>query len=169
MLIAKTRQRWVAVTFWSAFGFCITAWLVMRRSGFTTSYIRCHYMCMSGDFRQLLQAGTSPANVFLPPHLRLDQTSYLDHPETELAVPPTIDVGLQEDKHIRSLEGNVPKSERTDIHGHVGPFKTHSIIMVPNTANRFVKRRLGPTEEHIAQLEKEKLDEMARKAGNSSP
>lgn len=145
MLIVKTRQRWVAVTFWSAFGFAISAWLVLRRSGFTTSYIRCHYIAMQGDFRQFLQAGTTPANVFLPPHLRLDQRSYLDHPDTELAVPPTIDVGLQEAKHIRSLEGNVPKSERTDIHGHIGPFRTHSIVMTPTSGERYIKRRLGPS------------------------
>jgi hypothetical protein len=161
MLIVKSRQRWVAVTLWSTFGFGIMTWLVMRRSGFTTSYIRCHYNSMNGDFRQLLQAGTTPANVFLPPHLRLDQISYLDHPDTELAVPPTIDVGLQEDKHIQSLEGNMPKSERTDIHGHIGPFKTHSIIVSPNSADRYIKRRLGPSEAHVAQMEKEKAEKEA--------
>eukprot|EP00331_Platyophrya_macrostoma_P018043 CAMPEP_0176476128 /NCGR_PEP_ID=MMETSP0127-20121128/43979_1 /TAXON_ID=938130 /ORGANISM="Platyophrya macrostoma, Strain WH" /LENGTH=124 /DNA_ID=CAMNT_0017871779 /DNA_START=168 /DNA_END=542 /DNA_ORIENTATION=- len=110
---------------------------------------------MHGDYKQMLIAGTTPANVFLPPHLRLDQLSYLDHPETELAVPPQIDLSLQDAKFIPGLEGSVPKAERTDIHGQIGPFRTHSIIMTPNSGERYVKRRLGPSAKDEELLAKE--------------
>lgn len=156
MLIVKTRQRWVAVCIWCTFGVAITAWLTLRKAGFSTSYIRCHYLIMLGDYKQILEAGTTPANVFLPPHLRLDQHSYLDHPDTEIAVPPEVDMSLQTMHHITSLEGAIPKSERTDIHGHIGPFRTHSIVMSAPAAERYVNRRLGPSDSDRAKLESER-------------
>ncbi len=167
MYIVKHRQRWVAVTFWCSFSVLVMSWLVMRRHGFSTTFIRCTYLIMSGDYKQMLVAGSTPANVYLPPHLRLDQRSYLDHPETELAVPPTLDIAVTETNQLLGLEGAIPSSERTDIHGKIGPFRTHSIIMTPTSQDRYVRRRLGPTAEHQELLAKEAAEAERKKMAAS--
>lgn len=166
-VIVKHRQRWVAIMFWSGIGTFVALWLGLRRQGFSTSYIRCYYLNLHGEYKMILEPGTTPANVHLPPHLRLDRRSYLDHSETELALPPQIDVALQEKSYVQEMQGNIPKSERTDVHTKLGPFKVHSIVMTPGGGERYIKRRLGPSPTDAEELAKEEAERIAKAANEA--
>ncbi|CCW65753.1 unnamed protein product [Phytomonas sp. EM1] len=134
-------------------------WLVLRRSGFNTTYSRCNYLVMMGEYKQRLEAGTFPSNVHLPPHLRLDKLSYLDLAETELALPPMIDFSLNEKDQIRRLEHHLPSPERKDVKLQLGPIRTHTVMMTPQSTERYVRRRMGITPRDQEMLEKERMHE----------
>ncbi|KPA75723.1 hypothetical protein ABB37_08270 [Leptomonas pyrrhocoris] len=151
-IIVKHRNRFFAIALWSGATSIIMFWLVLRRSGFNTGYSRCSYLVMMGEYKQLLEAGTFPSNESLPPHLRLDKPSYLDLPTTDIALPPLIDVSLSDKDQVTRLESQLPSTERSDLHVHFGPFKTQTIIMTPNSNDRYVRRRLGLSQKDRAAL-----------------
>ncbi|ESL06321.1 hypothetical protein TRSC58_06007 [Trypanosoma rangeli SC58] len=128
---------------WSGFTCIAMFWLTIRRSGFGTTYSRCTYLVMWGEYKQILEPGTFPTNDFLPPHLRLDQRSYLDIPETEIALPPIIDVSVADRDQVRNLEDAMPFSQRSDLHVQFGPFRSQTIVMAGGANERYVRRRLG--------------------------
>ncbi|KAL7698871.1 hypothetical protein N2W54_005395 [Lotmaria passim] len=145
-IIVKHRNRFFAIALWSGVTSIVMFWLVLRRTGFNTAYSRCTYLVMMGEYKQLLEAGSFPSNDHLPPHLRLDTPSYLDLPTTEIALPPLIDVSLSEKDQVTRLESQLPSTERSDLHVQFGPIKTQTIIMTPNSNERYVRRRLGLSE-----------------------
>lgn len=145
-IIVKHRNRFFAIALWSGVTSIVMFWLVLRRTGFNTAYSRCTYLVMMGEYKQLLEAGSFPSNDHLPPHLRLDTPSYLDLPMTEIALPPLIDVSLSEKDQVTRLESQLPSTERSDLHVQFGPIKTQTIIMTPNSNERYVRRRLGLSE-----------------------
>jgi hypothetical protein len=151
-IIVKHRNRFFAIALWSGVTSIVMFWLVLRRTGFNTGYSRCTYLVMMGEYKQLLEAGTFPSNEHLPPHLRLDKLSYLDLPETEIALPPLIDVSLSDRDQITRLESQLPSTERSDLHVHFGPIKTQTIIMTPSSNERYVRRRLGLSEKDRSAL-----------------
>lgn len=145
-IIVKHRNRFFAIALWSGVTSIVMFWLVLRRTGFNTAYSRCTYLVMMGEYKQLLEAGSFPSNDHLPPHLRLDTPSYLDLPTTEIALAPLIDVSLSEKDQVTRLESQLPSTERSDLHVQFGPIKTQTIIMTPNSNERYVRRRLGLSE-----------------------
>lgn len=154
-IIHKYRNRAFAVALWSGATCVVMFWLVMRRSGFNTGYSRCTYLVMMGEYKQLLEPGTFPSNERLPPHLRLDRPSYLDLPQTEIALPPVIDVSLTDRDQIARLDRQLPTGERSDLHVQFGPFKSQTIIMTPGSNERYVRRRLGLSERDRESMERE--------------
>lgn len=145
-IFVKHRNRFFAIALWSGATSIIMFWLVLRRTGFNTAYSRCTYLVMMGEYKQLLEPGTFPSNENLPPHLRLDTPSYLDLPNTEIALPPLIDISLSDKDQIKRLESELPSTERTDVHVNFGPIRTQTIIMTPGSNERYVRRRLGLSE-----------------------
>ncbi|KEG10434.1 hypothetical protein DQ04_03721070 [Trypanosoma grayi] len=137
-------------------------WLVIRRSGFGTTYTRCNYLVMWGEYKQLLEPGTFPTNGYLPPHLRLDQRSYLDLADTEIALPPLIDASIAERDQVRNLESALPSSQRTDLHVQFGPLRTQTIVMTSGSSERYVRRRLGLSPKDRSRLQEEEEEEQAR-------
>ncbi|KAG5509871.1 hypothetical protein JKF63_07516 [Porcisia hertigi] len=154
-IIIKNRNRFLAVVLWGGATTVIMFWLVLRRTGFNTAYSRCTYLVMMGEYKQLLEPGTFPCNDRLPPHLRLDRPSYLDLRDTEIALPPLIDVSLSDRDQVSRLESQLPSTERSDLHVHFGPIKSQTIIMTPNSNERYVRRRLGLSEKDRQALEAE--------------
>ncbi|RNF18724.1 uncharacterized protein Tco025E_04532 [Trypanosoma conorhini] len=142
-IYVRHRGKFVMLALWSGFACIATFWLTIRRSGFGTTYSRCGYLVMWGEYKQLLEPGAFPANDFLPPHLRLDQRSYLDLPETEVAVPPIIDVSVAEREQVRNLEHAIPAAQRSDLHIQFGPLRSQTIVMTGGANERYVRRRLG--------------------------
>ncbi|GET86805.1 hypothetical protein, conserved [Leishmania tarentolae] len=161
-IILKNRNRFFAVTLWSGVTTVVMLWLVLRRTGFNTAYSRCTYLVMMGEYKQLLEPGTFPSNDRLPPHLRLDTPSYLDLHNTEIALPPVVDVSLSDRDHVRQLEGQLPSTERSDLHVQFGPIKSQTIIMTPKSNERYVRRRLGLSEKDRKNLEAEGQQEFAQ-------
>ncbi|KAK7198961.1 hypothetical protein NESM_000863500 [Novymonas esmeraldas] len=154
-IIVKHRNRFFALALWSGATTVVMFWLVLRRTGFNTAYSRCTYLAMMGEYKQLLEPGTFPSNDRLPPHLRLDQLSYLDLPDTEVALPPVIDVSVSDKDQVTRLESQLPSTERTDLHVHFGPVRTQTIVMTPSSNERYVRRRLGLSEKDRKSLEAE--------------
>lgn len=154
-ILLKNRNRFFAVALWSGATTVVMFWLVLRRSGFNTAYSRCTYLVMMGEYKQLLEPGAFPSNDRLPPHLRLDRLSYLDLRETEIALPPVIDVSLSNRDQVRQLEGQLPSTERSDLYVHFGPIKSQTIMMTPSSNERYVRRRLGLSEKDRKNLEAE--------------
>ncbi|PWU91854.1 hypothetical protein C4B63_41g217 [Trypanosoma cruzi] len=152
----KHRGKFVMLALWSGFTSIAMVWLVIRRSGFGTTYSRCSYLVMWGEYKQLLEPGTFPANDFLPPHLRLDRRSYLDLPDTEIALPPIIDVSVAEREQVRNLEHALPSSQRSDFHMQFGPLRSQTIVMTGGANERYVRRRLGISPKDRERLESEK-------------
>lgn len=153
-IVVRNRNRFFAIAIWSGFTTVIMFWLVMRRSGFNTSYSRCTYLVMMGEYKQLLEPGTFPSNDHhLPPHLRLDRPSYLDLPNTEIALPPVIDVGLSAQDQVRQLESQLPGSQRSDLHVQFGPIRTQTVVMTQRANERYVRRRLGLSENDRTEVE----------------
>ncbi|KAG8340041.1 hypothetical protein TRVL_09130 [Trypanosoma vivax] len=155
-IYVKHRGKFVLVALWSGFTFIAMFWLMLRRAGFVTTYSRCTYLVMWGEYKQFLEPGTFPGNDLLPPHLRLDQHSYLDLPETEIALPPLVDVTVADRDQVRNLESVLPSSQRTDIHMQFGPIRTQTVVMSNAASERYVRRRLGITQSDKEQLEHEK-------------
>lgn len=146
MHISKYRNHFFTVAIVSGFTTVIMFWLVLRRTGFNTPYSRVTYLVMMGEYKQRLEPGTFPSNVHLPPHLRMDQVSYIDLPTTEVAVPPMIDVSITESDQIKRLENQLPAQERSDLHLQFGPFRSQTIVMSTQSNERYVRRRLGLSE-----------------------
>lgn len=147
MKIVKSRNRFLGIALWSGGSTILLLWLVIRRAGFSTTYSRCTYLAISGEYKQILEPGTSPVSNYLPPHLRLDQLSYLDLPQTELALPPVIDVAISEREQVEATEGAMPEHKRTDYEFRFGPIHSKSTVMSPEAAERYVHRRLGASPE----------------------
>eukprot|EP00796_Vickermania_ingenoplastis_P012233 gene12233-8419_t len=159
-IISKHRHRFLSIAMWGGAVSTVMFWLVLRRAGFNTSYSRCTYLVMLGEYKQLLEPGMSPNNPYLPPHLRLDQRSYLDHPETELAVPPTLDLQLNDRQVVQGTEESIPRMERSDLHVRFGPFKAQTIVMSSSSNERYVRRRLPVSEEdQRRKMEEERIRE----------
>ncbi|KAG5484893.1 hypothetical protein LSCM4_07666 [Leishmania orientalis] len=154
-IILKNRNRFFAVALWSGATAVVMFWLVLRRTGFNTAYSRCTYLVMMGEYKQLLEPGTFPSNERLPPHLRLDRLSYLDLRDTEIALPPVIDVSVSDRDQVARLEDQLPATERSDLHVHFGPFQSQTIIMTTSSNERYVRRRLGLSEKDRKSLEAE--------------
>ncbi|KAH9598419.1 hypothetical protein LSM04_006932 [Trypanosoma melophagium] len=159
-IYVKHRGKFVFLALWSGFTCLAMFWLSMRRAGFSTTYSRCTYLVMWGEYKQLLEPGTFPSNDFLPPHLRLDKLSYLDLPETEIALPPVIDVSITEGEQVRGLESVLPASKRTDMHLQFGPLRTQTIVMTSEASERYVRRRLG-----LSPMDRQRLEEQNEKEG----
>ncbi|KAG5484507.1 hypothetical protein LSCM1_07880 [Leishmania martiniquensis] len=145
-IILKSRNRFFSLALWSGATTVVMFWLVLRRTGFNTAYSRCTYLVMMGEYKQLLEPGTFPSNERLPPHLRLDKLSYLDLRDTEIALPPVIDVSISDRDQVTRLEDQLPSTERSDMHVHFGPLRTQTIVMTPSSNERYVRRRLGLSE-----------------------
>ncbi|CAJ1018912.1 hypothetical protein, conserved [Leishmania lindenbergi] len=161
-IILKNRNRFFAVALWSGVTTVVMFWLVMRRTGFNTAYSRCTYLVMMGEYKQLLEPGAFPSNERLPPHLRLDRLSYLDLPDTEIALPPVIDVSISDRDQVTRLESQLPSTERSDLHVHFGPFQSQTIIMTSSSNERYVRRRLGLSEKDRKSLEVEERQVLER-------
>ena len=92
----------------------------LRRMGLLGDYGRVCFVARD-TCRVELEAGCIPQNVFLPPHLRPDQRSYLDKPDTEIAVPPIMDAGTSPFKRRAALEGELPADEMEVTPYRFGP------------------------------------------------
>nr|CCC89402.1 conserved hypothetical protein [Trypanosoma congolense IL3000] len=161
-IYVRHRGKFVFLALWSGFTCVAMFWLMLRRSGFGTSYSRCCYLVMWGEYKQLLEPGTFPSNGFLPPHLRLDQRSYLDLPDTEIALPPLIDVSIAERDQVRNLESALPFAQRSDLQVQFGPFRSQTIVMTSGANERYVRRRLGLSVQDRERLEQEERDNTKR-------
>lgn len=149
-LISKHRHRFLSLALWSGGISIVMFWLILRRAGFNTAYSRCTYLVMLGEYKQLLEPGMSPSNPYLPPHLRLDERSYLDHRETELAVPPLLDLTVSDQQQIQVMENNLSERERSDLHVRFGPLKAQTVVMSAHSSERYVRRRLPILEQDRA-------------------
>ena len=95
----------------------------VRCAGFTTSYSRVMFITRKpGHVCQPLEHGCEPQNDYLPPHLRMDKLSYLDLPDTQLVVPPLLnmipDHSAPSDSEITEMSGVADKitfGNSTDI------------------------------------------------------
>lgn len=164
-IISRHRSRFLSIALWSGAVSVVMFWLVLRRAGFNTSYSRCTYLVMLGEYKQLLEPGMTPSNPYLPPHLRLDQLSYLDLPDTELAVPPMIDLQTGDRQHIEQLEEVLPRQDRSDLHVNFGPFRAHTVVLSPQANERYVRRRLPLSDADDAKKrQEEEEEEEARRA-----
>lgn len=143
MYTSVYRNHFFSLALVSGLATCVFLWMGLRRTGFNTSYSRVWHLITQGEFKMVLEPGAFPENVFLPPHLRLDRLSYLDLPETELAVPPLTNLNLSERETIIALEGQLPAQSRADVHFGFGPFRSHSVIMSSVSSDRYIRRRLG--------------------------
>ncbi|CCW70270.1 unnamed protein product [Phytomonas sp. Hart1] len=159
MYYSRFRNHSFAIALVAGITSIVLLWLVLRRSGFNTTYSRCNYLSMMGEYKQHLSAGSFPSNVHLPPHLRLDKLSYLDLAETELALPPTIDLSITEKDQICCLENQLGSTERKDVKMHFGPLRSHTVVMTPQAMERYVRRRMGSQPENQAVVEEEKVSE----------
>lgn len=146
-IISKHRHRFLSLALWSGAVSVVMFWLMLRRAGFNTPYSRCTYLVMLGEYKQLLEPGMSPSNPHLPPHLRLDQRSYLDHPQTELAVPPMLDLHVSDREHLQGMEDVMPRVERSDLHVRFGPLKAQTVVLTTHSNERYVRRRLPLSDE----------------------
>ena len=146
----KGSQLWLWTVVWTGLGFMITSWMVCRRIGFSTDYARIKHLTSAGEFRQLLEPGAIPDNGWLPPHLRLDKRSMLDNDTTRIAEPPVIDMMLK-DTDI-ALNIPLPMNERTEVK-LVNPWFKNTFVVLPAVQEqRFIKKRLGLTEEEKARV-----------------
>lgn len=154
-IISKHRHRFLSLALWSGAVSVVMFWLILRRAGFNTSYSRCTYLVMLGEYKQLLEPGISPGNPYLPPHLRLDERSYLDHKDTEIALPPLLDLQVSDREQIMGMEDSLPHRERSDIHVRFGPLKAQTVVMSTHSSERYVRRRLPVSEEDQAERMRE--------------
>lgn len=157
-IISKHRHRFLSVALWSGAVSIMMFWLILRRAGFNTSYSRCTYLAMLGEYKQILEPGMMPSNPYLPPHLRLDRRSYLDHPETQIAVPPVLELQVTDRERLQGLEGELPSTERSDLHMRFGPFKAQTVVLSTPSNERYVRRRLPVSDSDRVARQREALE-----------
>lgn len=160
-VVIKSRNKWVmtmvvsgSLTF--AFGY-----MSMRRYGLGTDWARIQFLSATGEYRTLLEAGSIPDNAYLPNHMRLDRTSYLDRPDTEIAVPPMIDISQSAKQRVKDLEGSLPQADRTDVTIVVPFVKVQTVIMSRAADDRYIKRRMGVSDDD---KEAQRRDELRKSA-----
>lgn len=121
----------------------VSMWFTFRRIGMSTDYARLRYVTHSGEFRTLLEAGAIPDNKYLPPHLRLDKTSYLDYAETRIADAPVYDMSLSDKDLAMNVSALLPEGERHEYTMQNSWISSKTVILPATRENRLVKRRLG--------------------------
>jgi len=134
-----SRNKWFmpAVT---ALVFYLYSWtLLLQSGGFTTSYSRVRFLVKTSQYWQNLEHGWTPNNPFLPPHLRMDSLSYLDHPKARLVLPPVIDKLVTNEQLYGELV-DAGDSNRIDV--QLGPSRIMGLTGGGGTADRILKRRL---------------------------
>ena len=139
--------------------------LTLRRHGLGTDWARIRYMCASGEYRTLVEAGALPENNHLPPHMRLDRLSYLDRKDTEVAFPPLYNVMESDKERLGAVAAQVPASQMTEIRARIGLVKTHSLGMSKAVDERYVKRKLDVSDEERAMALQEQMDKARAQQG----
>lgn len=141
----KKRSIFIAIALWVVPTTFIAISGTMRATGMTTAYARLCHITGGGniEFLQRLEPGTSPGNKLLPPHLRLDQRSYLDMPRIELAVPPLFSLTFDE-RAVGRGDIVLPDSQRyTFSQSFLGRAST---VVVPESQVHYAtQRKLGNT------------------------
>jgi hypothetical protein len=121
-------------------GFCAVAGaIVLQRAGLTSPYGRVKHLVSDPQWQTQLLPGSTPSNVHLPPHLRLDARSYLDNPETEIALPPLIDPSVSP---VTQLQG-MAESTGTTVSTRIGPFG-EKLIIFDAVSQQLSSRGYGP-------------------------
>lgn len=121
----------------------------------STDYARIRYLTSAGEYRMLLEAGAYPDNRYLPPHLRLDQRSYLDYDETRIAEAPVYDLTLTDKDLALQATALLPPGERRELKMQNSLFSSHTVILPVTRENRLVKRRLGLSPSEKAKMAQE--------------
>lgn len=146
-VVIKSRNKWVMTMVMSGTMTFVFGYMSMRRYGLGTDWARIQFLNSVGEYRTLLEAGAIPDNAYLPNHLRLDRISYLDRPDTCIAVPPLVDISQSQKQRVRDLQGNLPSADRTDISIKVPFVKVQTVIMSRSADERYIKRRMGVSDE----------------------
>ena len=135
---------WLWTVVWSGSALAIMTWQLCRRCGFSTDYARVKYLCNAGEYRTILECGALTDNKFLPPHLRLDQKSYLDTEDVVVCEPPAYDLSVTEKELIVALIDVLPEDKKIDLSATwFGMFNTRSMAVPLDDHDRVIKRRVG--------------------------
>jgi hypothetical protein len=160
-VVIKSRNKWVMTMVVSGTMSFVFGYMSMRRYGLGTDWARIQFLNVAGEYRTLIEAGAIPDNAYLPNHLRLDRTSYLDRPDTCIALPPLVDISQSPKQRVRDLKGAMPKVDRTDVSIQVPFVKVESVIMSRSADERYIKRRMGISDEEREKQRQLELKESA--------
>ena len=144
ILRLRGNNYWLWTVVWSGSALAIMTWQLCRRCGFSTDYARVKYLCNAGEYRTILECGAVSDNRHLPPHLRLDQKSYLDTEDVVVAEPPAYDLSVTEKELIVALVDVLPEDKKVDLSATwFGMFNTRSMAVPLDDHERVIKRRIG--------------------------
>mmetsp|Transcript_10491 Transcript_10491/g.32583 ORF Transcript_10491/g.32583 Transcript_10491/m.32583 type:complete len:163 (-) Transcript_10491:26-514(-) len=144
---------------WSSVATIFMTYGAMRRLGLSGSdYPRVQFLCTTGEYRTLLEPGAIPDNPYLPPHMRLDMPSYLDRPDIQIATPPEYDLTLSQRDMTLALQDILPVEDKREYEYGIGPFRFRGMMSNIETEERFIKRRLGMTEDQKKRAPKEEYE-----------
>jgi hypothetical protein len=141
----KGNNYWMFTTVWLGAVSMIGTYMVFRRVGLGSDWPRVKYNATVGEYRMLLEPGSVSDNRYLPPHMRLDQVSYLDVCGTELAPPPAVDMTMSETDMLRTMDAVLPEEDKKNIKWKIGPMRSEGMMHKVHQKERFVVRRLGMT------------------------
>jgi hypothetical protein len=124
---------------------------ILKIGGFMGNYSRVKYITMKHSHcKMFLEHGVEPDNDLLPPHLRLDRKSYLDLPDTEVVVPPLLDVipDLQAYRKLANT-GGLPEDVVSKTTIEIAGFKLDTTQM--SSAVRSSSKRFIPIQDEVAE------------------
>jgi hypothetical protein len=160
---------WLWTVCWSGTALALMTWQLCRRTGVSTDYARVKFLCTSGEYRTLVECGAVPENRFLPPHLRLDQKSYLDAEDAVVTEPPAYDLSVTEKELIVALVDVLPEDRKIDLSmTWFGVVNTRSMAIPIDDHDRVLKRRLGVSTQPDA-ISDLGVEGMAEEAGGAPP
>lgn len=161
MYVMKERNR-VAIPFlMAACGLGLSIYMIMRRAGFISNYSRLVSLCKYGEYQMTLEPGAIPTNPYLPPHLRLDQKSYLDMEEIGIAFPPQRMAATPMRSHMKeklgALRELLPQEEMTARKWQLGAFSGEAYILKESTFDKHVTRGHAVPLDARARAEQEQM------------
>eukprot|EP00760_Papus_ankaliazontas_P015717 PhM_4_TR16684/c0_g2_i1/m.96453 len=164
----KNPYLWLWHVAWSGAVNALLFFIFLRRFGFASDYARIKYISTSGDYRMLLEPGTTPDNPHLPPHLRLDKISYLDLPDTVITLPPWIDIRARRE-HILTTIDDMKKEARGEsldptLMGNPNAMSVgrRQVQVTAEEYDRYVTRRMGMPKMTSEQRRKKARDDERR-------
>ena len=141
---------WIFPFFSGAAFLGLSMYALAKNLGFLSDWGRVKHLTAGGEYRQLLEPGTSPDNMHLPPHLRLDMVSYLDGPECRIAEAPMYDLSVSESDMLMSLYDTMRDDQKVAYDFVLGGCLAMTQMAVPHfNVERVVSRRMTLAEHNM--------------------